>query len=103
MTLQEIERRDDHGAKRTKRRKRRVLSKAERARREAERAQIAQYQNPNLVLTFGQWCLLNSFSKATGKRIIGSGAGPIVTELSPNRIGVTLANNARWQESRARG
>jgi hypothetical protein len=55
------------------------------------------------VLSFRQWCELNGFSPATGRRIINAGNGPIVTQLSPRRIGVTMRNNVRWQESRARG
>ena len=54
------------------------------------------------VLNFRQWCELNGFSQATGRRIIKAGEGPIVTQLSMRRIGVTVANNAEWQASRAR-
>jgi hypothetical protein len=32
-----------------------------------------------------------------------SGNGPRVTQLSPQRIGISVANNAAWQASRARG
>ena len=86
-----------------KRRKTPAGRQAERAKHDAERARIALYQNnPNQILTFEQWCLVNSLSKPTGKRIIDSGAGPIVTELSPRRIGISVGNNARWQQSRAR-
>jgi hypothetical protein len=55
------------------------------------------------VLTFLQWCELNGFSQSTGNRIRKSGTGPIFTQLSPHRIGVTVANNRAWIESRARG
>ena len=108
MPLQEAERRRqserDHQAKQKKRRKKTPAEReAERAKREALCARIAQYQNPNQVLTFTEWCLLNNLSEATGRRIFGSGAGPIVTELGVRRIGVTLGNNATWQASRARG
>jgi hypothetical protein len=73
------------------------------AKREADRALIAQVQNPNQVLTFQQWCLLNGFSIGTARRLIASGDGPIITQLSPRRIGVRLADHIRWQASRARG
>jgi hypothetical protein len=53
------------------------------------------------VLTFAQWCALNGISAATGRRILASGLGPIVTRLSARRIGITVGNNAAWQESRA--
>ena len=56
----------------------------------------------NRVLSFLEWCLLNGISPATGRRIVKSGQGPIITQLSPRRIGVTVANNAAWQASRAR-
>ena len=55
------------------------------------------------VLTFAEWCSLNGFSQRTGRRVLSSGNGPIVTQLSPKRIGVTRGNNRRWQASRARG
>ena len=108
MPLQEPERRRrserDHQAKQKKRRKKTPAEReAERAKREALCARIAQYQNPNQVLTFTEWCLLNTLSEATGKRIIDSGAGPVVTELAPRRVGITVGNNAAWQASRARG
>ena len=106
MSVQEIERRrrqSDDQAKQPKHRKKTEAEReAERTKREAERARIAQYQNPNQVLTFEQWCLLNAFSKATGKRLKASGDGPVFTQLSTNRIGVTVGNNRAWQASRAR-
>jgi hypothetical protein len=55
------------------------------------------------VLSFRQWCELNGFSPSTGRRIIGAGNGPIITQLSSRRIGITIRNNAAWQQSRARG
>ena len=55
------------------------------------------------ILSFAKWCRLCGFSLATGRRIINAGNGPIITQLSPRRIGITLANHVRWQESRARG
>jgi hypothetical protein len=54
------------------------------------------------VLSFRQWCELNGLSPATGRRLIAAGTGPIITQLSPRRIGVTIGNNRRWQDSRAR-
>jgi len=53
------------------------------------------------VLSFADWCALNAISLATGRRILASGQGPIVTRLSARRIGITVGNNARWQQSRA--
>jgi hypothetical protein len=54
------------------------------------------------VLTFREWCRLNRISGRTGRRILASGVGPIVTQLSPKRIGITVGANKRWQQSRER-
>lgn len=54
------------------------------------------------VLTFPQWCELNGFSVPTGQRIRNAGNGPKFVQLSPRRIGVTVGENRRWQQSRAR-
>jgi len=54
------------------------------------------------VLTFGEWCELNHISERTGRRILASPDGPVVTELSTRRLGITIANNRAWQASRAR-
>ena len=59
--------------------------------------------HPNQVLTFHEWCQLNRISDRTGRRIFKSGNGPAITQLSPHRIGITVGNNAAWQQSRARG
>jgi hypothetical protein len=55
------------------------------------------------VLPFEVWCRLNDISPRTGRRILASGNGPRITQLSANRIGITYADNRAWQESRARG
>src|SRR4029077_9130126 len=52
---------------------------------------------PDQVLTFHEWCRLNRISERTGRRILrGDYAdikAPVVTELTPKRIGVTVENN----------
>jgi hypothetical protein len=58
--------------------------------------------HPNQILLFTEWCELNRISPRTGRRILASGTGPTVTRLSHHRIGITIANNAAWQASRAR-
>jgi hypothetical protein len=65
-------------------------------------APIPPFLNPDQVLTFGQWCTVNNLSERTGRRILASGKGPVITELSPQRIGITVGNNKAWQEARAR-
>jgi hypothetical protein len=54
------------------------------------------------VLTFGEWCELNSFSLRTGRRILRSGTGPTVTQLSSHRIGITIGADRAWKQSRER-
>jgi hypothetical protein len=53
------------------------------------------------VLTIREWCQANRISLATGRRIIGSGKGPVVTRLSERRLGITVGNNRRWREARS--
>jgi predicted DNA-binding transcriptional regulator AlpA len=52
------------------------------------------------VMTFDEWCKLNSFSRKTGERIVAAGTGPKFIKLSVRRKGVTVAENRRWQASR---
>jgi hypothetical protein len=54
------------------------------------------------VLSVVEWCALNRISLRTGTRILAGQDGPIVTQLSAKRIGVTRGNNAKWQQSRER-
>ena len=56
----------------------------------------------NQVLTLRQWCALNNVSLRTGRRIISAPGGPIITQLSAKRVGITVANNRSWQQSRER-
>ncbi len=51
------------------------------------------------VLTFFEWCRLNRFSERTGRRILKSGHGPPVVQLSTQRIGITVGANKQWQQS----
>lgn len=57
---------------------------------------------PDRVLTFRQWYELNGISEQTGRRILASGNGPAVLQLSPRRLGIRMSDNLRWQESRIR-
>jgi hypothetical protein len=54
------------------------------------------------VLTFREWCRLNGISERNGRRILKEPGGPVVTLLSPRRIGITVGNNREWQARRAR-
>ena len=72
-------------------------------RRRIQRQHLLQLSlDDDKVLTFAEWCALNKIGQRTGRRIIRSGNGPVVTQLSERRIGITVGNNRRWQESRAR-
>jgi predicted DNA-binding transcriptional regulator AlpA len=70
--------------------------------REHEIAERRDLEHRDKVLTFAQWCTLNGFSKATGRRIIKRGEGPPVLQLSPRRIGVRESDNRFWQRARVR-
>jgi hypothetical protein len=54
------------------------------------------------VLTFHEWCRLGRFSARTGRRILNSGSGPVVVQLSAKRIGITVAADKAWKASRKR-
>jgi hypothetical protein len=55
------------------------------------------------VMSFSAWCELNGFSEATGRRILASGSGPRIIQLSARRIGIRVADNRAWQNRCARG
>ena len=54
------------------------------------------------VMTLRQWSEVNGFSWDTGRRLIRSGQGPKILQLSPRRIGITVAANREWQQARER-
>jgi hypothetical protein len=54
------------------------------------------------VMPFSFWCAVNGISERTGRRILASDSGPVVTKLSARRFGISVGNNRRWQESRER-
>jgi hypothetical protein len=73
--------------------------------RENERARLLRMRTAiedDRVLTFRQWCEVNAFSERTGRRLLAGGDGPVVTQLSAHRIGITVGNNRAWQASRER-
>jgi hypothetical protein len=75
------------------------LREAEQQRHRDERDRALDDQR---VMTIDQWCVVNGFSIWTGKRLIKAGKGPKITQISDRRIGITVANNRRWQQSRER-
>ena len=68
-----------------------------RARSDRERALDDQR-----VMSLRQWCEVNGFSWDTGRRLLKSGKGPKILQLSPRRVGVTVGANRAWQKSRER-
>jgi len=58
--------------------------------------------NDNQVLTVFEWARLNRISMRTARRVLQSGEGPPVVQLSTKRIGVTVGANRLWQAARER-
>jgi hypothetical protein len=58
--------------------------------------------NDDMVLTFREWCALNRISPRNGRRILGRDDGPVTTQLTARRIGITVRANREWQASRER-
>ena len=70
--------------------------------RQSDRAADRELElNQFRVMSFAQWCALNGISPATGRRLLRSVRGPIVTQLSDRRIGITIGANIAWQAKRA--
>jgi hypothetical protein len=57
------------------------------------------------VLTFPQWCELNTLSTRSGRRILAGeyGPPPEIVQLTPHRIGITRGANRAWQQKRIDG
>ena len=73
--------------------------------REAERRKRQRKESrrkSQRILSFRDWCRLNSISESTGRRIIAAGKVR-VTQLSERRIGVGEEDNADFQARCTRG
>jgi hypothetical protein len=75
------------------------LRQAEQQRRQNERDRVLDNQR---VMTKRQCAEVNGISIWTLERLIKAGKGPVITEISDRRVGVTIGNNRRWQQSRER-
>jgi hypothetical protein len=95
MSVLEVEQRRSRRAQRKHRKQQK--------RRRQQPLPLPAVLHDDQVLDFGQWCRLNAVSPRTGRRILASGSGPRVTQLSEKRIGVTIRANREWQQSRVRG
>ena len=105
MTLQESETRSHRGRSHHKQ----TETKQQRAQRLAkakpERLRLRQRlaTDDDAVWTFKEWCAVNGISVRTGRRLLQSGRGPIVTMLSDKRVGISRRHDREWKASRARG
>ncbi len=62
----------------------------------------ADERHPYRVMSFRQWCELVGISDDTGRRIIASGNGPRITQLSERRIGVREDHHVAWLDGRVK-
>jgi len=69
-----------------------TLREAERRQRQRE----SSHRTSQRILSFKDWCILNSISESTGRRLIRAGKVR-VTRLSERRIGVSELDNANYQ------
>jgi predicted site-specific integrase-resolvase len=53
-------------------------------------------------MSFKDWCILNSISESTGRRLVRAGRVRII-RLSERRIGIGEDDNADYQARRAKG
>src|SRR5262249_55220380 len=117
MSMQPIDPRQDGASPAPKRKPKakakRALSKAEIERRRRKRklreqqvrAQLAgRLNDDNAMLTREEWRVLNHLSERTGRRILSGPPDkrPVLTQLSPQRDGISVGNNRRWQQARSR-
>jgi hypothetical protein len=96
MSLREAE------VARSRRAQRSHQKQTERKQRKQQFTPLPAILNDNQVLRFSEWCSLNGISQRTGRRLFASGDGPVLTQLSPKRVGITVRANREWQASRAR-
>jgi hypothetical protein len=65
-------------------------------------ARATELRPPLRVIPFKTWCELRGFSERTGRRLIESGDGPIITQLTDRLIGVREDHDLQWLETRVR-
>jgi hypothetical protein len=54
------------------------------------------------VMRFKVWFDSKGFSVPTGRRLVRSGKGPRIVQLSARTIGVTVKDDREWTEARIR-
>jgi predicted DNA-binding transcriptional regulator AlpA len=62
---------------------------------------ITAVVDPDRVMPLPAWCERCGFSEATGRRLIKTGQGPIVTWLSERRMGIRERHHREWLDARA--
>lgn len=63
---------------------------------------ILECGNAELVLSIRSWARLASIGYSSAKKLLASGKGPAVVQLSAHRIGVTTGAHQRWLADRER-
>ena len=53
------------------------------------------------IITIKEWCAAAGFSHSTGKKLLRDGDGPIITRLSPRRIGIRVRDYLAWADARS--
>jgi hypothetical protein len=89
---------DDVATKKTRQRKRQTSKKTK-----YDRVAKNISYSPDRVRSVVEWCIVNNISTDTGYRILRSGKGPKVLQLSPNRVGIRDSDNKAWQDTLVRG
>jgi hypothetical protein len=82
--------------------KRRRAKKLHRPGKSRALAILTSHNDDDAILTFAEWCSLNRISQRQGRRILKAPGGPVITQLSVHRIGISRRNNRAWQASRER-
>ena len=70
----------------------------------AEKLRLRQrlVDDDDAVLTFKEWCGVTGHSERQGRRIIASGNGPTIIQISDRRIGISRKHHRLWLAQRAR-
>lgn len=58
-------------------------------------------EDDDAVLTVAEWCALSGFSPRVGRTVLNGDNGPVVTQLSARRLGITRKHHREWLEKRS--
>jgi hypothetical protein len=59
------------------------------------------YSDDDCVMSVQEWAKRAGLAYPTARRVIAAGEGPVVTRLSPGRLGITFGAHRAWLKSRA--